>query len=78
MSDLDKWLEEKGERASPRDVSKRVGSVYNEIQRMCQRQTQSLKAHNFSPYHKDDAARAIQWREEAEEKLATTLSRFEP
>ena len=74
MMDLDQWLKDKGDRAAPQDLNRRVKSVYSEIQRLSARQTKEFAEHSFSAYHAPAAKLAAEWRKKADEDIAKTVS----
>lgn len=74
MMDLNNWLKDKGDRAAPQDINRRVNSVYSEIQRLSARQTKELSEREFSSYHAPASKLALEWRKEADEAIAKALS----
>ncbi|MEM1083533.1 MAG: hypothetical protein AAGI48_05385 [Verrucomicrobiota bacterium] len=69
---LDEWLKEKGERASKADLDRQIGRTYSELLRISSRNTKKFEGERFSPYHSKVAAQSLEWRKEAEKKLAAT------
>jgi hypothetical protein len=77
LADLDDWLRGSGARASTKDKNKKFASVYGEMGRTSKRDTAVFEARKFSSYHAEDAAQSLEWRKDAEEKLAAMVKGLE-
>ncbi len=77
LMDLDGWLKEKGARASEKDREKKVQRVYEDMVRVSKGNTATLEAKKFSTYFAAAAAKSLEWRKAAEEKLAAIVKDLE-
>jgi len=77
LMDLDVWLKEKGPRASEKDREKKIQRVYEDMVRISKGNTATLEAKKFSAYFAASAAKSLEWRKAAEEKLAAIVKGLE-
>ena len=77
LQELNKWLEEKGGRASASDVKRRTEGAYTEMGRTSGRHTATFATKKFSPYHAKMAEESLEWRRVAEKKLADLIKGLE-
>ena len=70
-------MKEKGARASEKDREKKIQKVYEDMVRVSKRNTATLEGKKFSTYFAASAARSLEWRKAAEEKLTAIVRGLE-
>ncbi|MGD7653397.1 MAG: hypothetical protein ACQCXQ_09300 [Verrucomicrobiales bacterium] len=70
---LDKWLKVRGNRASQVDMSRKISGAFSMIVSTAKKDTKEFGEKNFSSFHRSSAAQSLEWRKEAQKKLADYL-----
>lgn len=73
LKSIEEWLASSKMKPSERDVNRRYSSVFGQVEGASKRQIQGFDPAKFSPYHRKAAEASLEWRKEADEKLAKAI-----
>ena len=75
--ELDKWLRERGPRASEADRVKQISGPYGNLLNRIQARSRELAGRRFSAYHQEMAKQSQEWLAQAENELKEYLKHLE-